>query len=148
MIKVFALLLFALFLCSCKDKKRGTIAIWIENNSDINKNIEVATYLDDSVADKRIIKKDSIADRVLLFRIELKLPVVQPQYRIRFVLPATKEETSCLVMADSLTETDLLHVNYVERIFKKGSQFENLTLGKDSVYEKTFYCEVIHHSSR
>ncbi|HEX3934334.1 MAG TPA: hypothetical protein VHW43_06615 [Puia sp.] len=148
MIKVFSLLLFALFLCCCKDKNRGTVAIWIENNSDVNKNIEIATYLGDSMVDKRIIMKDSISDRILLFRIQLKLPVVERQHRIRFVLPATKEETSCLVMADSLSETDLLHVNYVERIFKRGSQFENVTLGKDRVYDKRFDCEVIHHSSR
>lgn len=148
MLKVFGLLFFILSFYCCKIKNGRTISIWIENNSAINKNIEVATYLDDSMVDKRNIMKDSIADRVLPFKIELKTSTIDRKYRFRFVLPSYQEEVNCIAYEDSLKEATLLHVNYVEKIYKRGSHFENVTLNNDSIYDKRFYCEVLYHPSR
>lgn len=134
------LYLLIVFLCNCKSNEE-TIAIWIENNSDMKNRIEVTTYLNDSIIDKREIIKDSIADKVLPFRI--KLPSLRTQAVFKFVIPGN-EETRCLVKPDSINNKTLLHVNYVEKVFKKGSQFNKAILQKDSIIRKEFYCDIMY----
>jgi len=136
--------LFFFLLCSCKSNSR-VLNVWIENNSDANKNIEISTYVNDSLIDKRSITKDSIADRVSIFKVDLKFPDTTRRCVLKFVSSSRGEETSCLVIADSLNKRTLAHVNYVERLFKKGDEYNFIVLKKDTVVRKEFYCEMLYH---
>src|ERR1700753_2219495 len=124
--------LFVLLLCSCKNDSK-VIKIWIENNSDINRSIEISTYFNDSLIDKRNIVKDSIADRIRLFKVDLKLQDGKLKSVLKFVSPIHGEKTSCFIYLDSLDKTSLIHVNYVESILKKGTLFDNVILNRDTV---------------
>lgn len=129
-------------LCSCGSDKEN-ISVWIENNSDVNREIEVSTYLNDSLVDKRYIEKDSIADRVASFKIDLKLAGKKKESKFKFVSSIDQDQTSCVVNLDSINKSTLLHVNYVRRLLRKGYHFNNDTLKSDSIIRKEFYCELI-----
>ena len=137
--------LFCFLICSCKSNS-SVLNVWIENNSDENKNIEISTYVNDSLVDKRNITKDSIADRISTFKVDLNFPSVPKRYVVKFVSSPFGEETSCLLIADSLNKRTLMHVNYVKRLFKKGNELDNRILMKDTVVRKEFYCEILYHA--
>jgi len=129
-----------LSLPSCK-KDKQTIRVWIENNSTINNNLEVRTYLNDSLLDTRNIQKDSVADRVKPF--EISYNSTGKILNVSFVIVGTNEKTSCSINIDSLTPRSLVHMNYVEKGFKKGDQYNNAILQTDSIIDKRFYCEIM-----
>lgn len=138
------LYLLIVFLYCCNSNEES-ISVWIENNSDVKNRIEVATYLNDSLVDRREIIKDSIADRILPFRI--KLPSLRTQTVFKFVVSGSGE-AMCSVNPDSINHRTLLHVNYVERIFRKGSWLNNTILQKDSFIRQEFYCEIMTNDYR
>lgn len=139
--KLIYLIVISFLLSGCGIHEKN-IAIWIENDSDLYKSIEVSTFLDDSLMDKRHIEKDSIADRYSPFYLELNLPGQKKESTFKFVVSIDGDQTSCEINIDTLDKSTFLHVNYVERLLKKGAQFDNDTLKRDTVYRKDFYCEI------
>lgn len=132
-----------IFLSSC-EKNKKLVNVWIENDSNINNRIEFSTFLNDSLIDKRIIERDSVADRISTFKVELKLKDVKEQWKFRVVASVNGQETVCKVYADSINKVALLHVNYVERVIRKGNIIYQDTLKYDSIVQKQFYCEVMY----
>jgi hypothetical protein len=135
--------IFFILLYSCKSNSRA-INVWIENNSDLHKNIEISTYVDDSLVDKRFIAKDSISDRISTFKVDLNFSSSKTKKQLKFISSLGGEKTSCFVIENSLNERALAHVNYVERLFKKGDEYNKIILKSDTVYRKAFYCEIMY----
>ena len=132
-------------LCGCGHADKAAVPVWIENSSDLKKEVRVLTYLDDSLVDSRTILHDSIADLVRAFPVMVSLSGPVKEHRLRFVAADTKEETACFFNTDSLDKTTLVHANYAELVFKKGYRIEGRRLMKDTVYEKRFEGEVLYH---
>lgn len=139
--KLISIFTFAL-LASCGPSKK-TLEVWIENSSDLHDSIEVLTYLDDSLMDKRIVRRDSIADAYSPFLIDYNMSGNKKEHVLRFAIPDLQKQTSCLISTDSVAKGVWIHVNHVEQVWRKGRQIENEVLERDSVYDNSFYCEII-----
>jgi len=125
-----------------------SISIWIENSSNKRDSIHVNTFINDSLCDSRTVYKDSIADRIHPFRVNLNLPKYKNNWAFKFKLSNSNEEAVCLVAEDSLANISFLHVNFVERYFKKGTAINSHILDEDSLFEKSFYCELMPRQSK
>lgn len=128
------------FIFSCRNIEKS-INVLIENNSDLNEKIDVAIYVNDSLVDNRSVNRNSIADSFLPFKIGIENE--DKKVVLKFIL-SENEMTSCIVNADSICERTLVHVNYVEKLFKKGYEFNKTVLLKDSIIRKDFYCEIMY----
>jgi hypothetical protein len=137
---LFYLILFFLYACKSDSKK---IQIWFENNSDRSSVVEVSTYINDSLIDIRKVQQDSISDRVRAFDVKVIGDKFKKTSNLKFVLSGSNDETSCLINIDSMGKNKLVHVNYVERLLKKGYIINSDTLKQDSVVRKEFYCEIL-----
>jgi hypothetical protein len=134
-------------LSSCGSSRSRTIPIWIENSSNANRVIQIATFVDDSLYDIRSVYRDSIADRILPFNAILKSPKNKSGWTFKFKNEDTKEETACIVPEDSISNISFLHVNYVEMIYKKGFDVNGIILMKDSVVKRSFKCQPVYRLS-
>lgn len=140
-IAIGILSLLAILFSQCKSKP-AFIKIWIENNSDIHNSLEFITLFEDNIVDRRMVKKDSIADRFLPFK--LRLPNSE---RLVLKFKTTHDNaTTCTLKLDSVTANTLVHVNYVEKLFRKGALFNGAVLSNDSTIRKDFYCEVMYRN--
>jgi hypothetical protein len=123
-------------------KKPPEVYIWIENSSDVTKELPIATYLNGKLVDERVITGDSIIGMKYSF----KLPLVQQvdQYTLDFKAMGGNETVSYKFSTDTLNKGSIVHVNYVEVLFKKGYQYYSETLTKDTIVEKKFYAELLN----
>ena len=137
----FCIFCIIFFFYSCFDKDK-VIKIAIENNSDLKHSIEISTYLGDSLIDKRMIKRDT--SKVSFSNFEVNLSKAEGKKEFSFIVTGSNERTNCIVFLDSLDKTALLHVNYLEVLFKKGYQYKSEILTKDTVVQKEFYCEIMN----
>lgn len=92
--------------------ERKNIGVWIENSSDRYDSLEILTYFADSLVDKRLIVRDSIADRIRTFNVEIG---TSDQTQFRFRSNTHNSEIRYTVHRDSLKPKSILHVNLVEK---------------------------------
>jgi len=64
---------------------------------------------------------------------------------IQFKIPNTNVVTACTIVPDSLTSRSVIRVYLIETLFRKGWQYKNITLDKDSVVRREFTCEVLYN---
>ena len=142
MIKIFIFVIGIVFLaCSCWNTQK-TITIAIENNSDIKTNIEVSTYLDDSLIDKRLIKRDTFNVSFSIFKMTVQTG--KKSSIVKFELSNSGQKAECRIKPDSINNNSVIHVNYIETLFKKGYQYKSKILNKDTVVREELYCEVMY----
>jgi hypothetical protein len=137
---LICLLILIVYACTPK----ASVNIWIENSSDIKDSIYVKTFLGDSMVDQRPIYRDSIADRIFPFTIQLPKAKNGKYFTFRFITFPENLETSIIINVDSVEAISFLHVNYVETLFKKGYVIFSDTLKADSIIKKEFYSEIVY----
>jgi hypothetical protein len=140
--KVYSCIFFCISLfvgCNLRDKK---INIFLENSSNIRKNISVSILIDNRFYQKVIIPNDFPQVHYKIF--EINFPYDKDSINLEFKLNNTGEIASSTVYKDSINQAPTVHVNLSEMVFLKGFQISSKILTKDSVASRKFYSEVMY----
>ncbi|HEY1201775.1 MAG TPA: hypothetical protein VGE79_12370 [Niastella sp.] len=112
----------------------------MENNSETLPAITVSTYVNGSLYNTQQVEHDSASIRWKSFR--LALPADGDSINMMFTIAESSSKTACTIIRKDLTSKSWIHVNYSEVLFKKGDQYFDHVLDRDSIVERKFYCEV------
>jgi hypothetical protein len=130
---------FSIFISSCASHPKF-IELDIENSSDVRPVINMEIYREDKLFRKEIVRKYNVARFT-----ELRIQNIPDTLFLRFVIPQTKEETSCEILKKNIDKNfATVHVNLTEILFKKGDTYKGSILDKDSIMKRNFYCEVMY----
>jgi hypothetical protein len=127
-----------LFIAGCSGT--GTINVFMENNSETLPVVTVSAYVNGSLYHTQKVAHDSTSIHWETF--PLALPDDGDSIRLLFVVAENNNSTACTILRKELTSKSWIHVNYSEVLFKKGYQYFDRILDKDSVVKRSFYCEV------
>lgn len=133
------LILFA--LAGCLTKKTNRIAVYLENNSDVDSVVHVKAFINDKLY--KVVSVKRITTVVKYEKLIVELPVKMDSVILKFVISKTDDSTSCVLNSGMLNAESSVHVNFNEVIFKKGFDYLGHILQNDSVVKRKFYSEVI-----
>lgn len=132
-------------MLGCKVKVDG-IKLLLENSSDVHNPITVLIYLDNMLQDTVVVYRNN---KVVKYEeVLLKYPKGVKAVDLKFKIVSIDNETSCKVWQDSLNDKSIIHVNFIETLFKKGDYYKGRNLKKDSVIRSELYCEALYHKIR
>lgn len=136
-------MLFA--LAGCLTKKTSKVAVYIENNSDVDSVVFMKAFINDKFYKVVSVKRNRTL--VTYEKLMVELPVKMDSVILKFVISKTGDSTSCVLNSEMLSAESPVHVNFNEIIFKKGFDYLGHILKNDSVVKREFYSEVIKNEN-
>lgn len=132
-------MLFA--LAGCLTKKADRVAVYLENNSDVDSVVHIKTFINDKFY--KVVSVKRITTVVKYEKLIVELPVNMDSVVLKFVIGKTGDSSSCFLNSEILSAKPIIHVNFSEIIFKKGFDYWGHILKNDSVVRRKFYSEII-----
>lgn len=133
--------LILLIFSGCLTRRINNIAVYLENNSDVDSVITIKTFINDRFHKVVSVKRNTTV--VGFEKLMLEIPVETDNVILTFVINKSGDSTSCVLNSERLKAESSVHVNFNETVFKKGFNYLGHILKRDTIIRHEFYSEVI-----